>query len=49
MNIACLNGVEKKLWSVFFDVPIKVRNSLVSLSALVADVLFVDVLLGAIG
>ena len=47
MNIASLNGVEKKLRSVFIDIPIKVRNSMVSLPALVADGLFVDVLLGA--
>ena len=47
MNIASLNGVEKKSRSVFFDVPIEVGNSLVSLPALVADGLFVDVLLGA--
>ena len=47
MNIASLNGVEKKTRSVFFDVPIKVGHSLVSLPALVADGLFVDVLLGA--
>ena len=46
-NIASLNGVEKNSRSVFFDVSIKVRNSLVSLPALVADGLFVDVLLGA--
>ena len=46
MNIASLNGVEKKTRSVFFDVPIEVRHSLVSLPALVADGLFVDVLLG---
>ena len=47
MNIASLNGLEKKSRSVFFNVPIEVRNSLVSLPALVADGLFVDVLLGA--
>ena len=47
MNIASLNGVKKNLRSVLFDVPIEVRNSLVSLPALVADGLFVDVLLGA--
>ena len=47
MNIASLNGVEKKSRDVFFDVPIKVGNSLVSLPALVADGLFVDVLLDA--
>ena len=47
MNIASLNGVEKKSRSVFFDVPIKVGHSLVSLPTLVADGLFVDVLLGA--
>ena len=37
MNIASLNGVEKKSRDVFFDVPIEVGNSLVSLPALVAD------------
>ena len=47
MNIASLKGLEKKTRSVFFDVPIKVGHSLVSLPALVADGLFVDVLLGA--
>ena len=47
MNIASLNGVENKSRSVFFDVPIEVGNSLVSLPALVADGLFLDVLLGA--
>ena len=47
MNIASLNGVEKKLRSVFFDIPIKVGNSLVSLPVLVADGLFVDALLSA--
>ena len=46
MNIASLNGVEKKTRSVFFDVTIEVRHSLVSLPALVADDLFVDILLG---
>ena len=47
MNIASLNGVEKKLRSVFFDVPFEVGSPLVSYPALVADGLFVDVLLGA--
>ena len=47
MNIASLNGVEKKAKSVFFDVPLKMGHSLVSLPTLVADGLFVDVLLGA--
>ena len=47
MNIASLNGVEKKTRSVFFDVPIEVGHYLVSLLALGADGLFVDVLLGA--
>ena len=32
---------------MFFDVPIEVRNSLISLPTLVAVGLFVDVLLGA--
>ena len=41
-----LDGVEKNLSNVFFDVPIEVENSLVSLPALVADSLVVDVLLG---
>ena len=45
MNIASTNGVEKKSRSVFFDVPIEVGSSLVSLPALVADGLFVDVIL----
>ena len=47
MNIASLNGVEKKTRSVFFELPIKVGHSLASLPALVADGLFVDILLGA--
>ena len=47
MNIASLNGVEKKSRDMFFDVPIEVRNSLVSLPVLVADGLFVDILLSA--
>ena len=47
MNIASLNGVKKKSRDAFFDKPIEVGNSLVSLPALVADGLFVDVLLGA--
>ena len=47
MNIASLNGAEKKSRDVFFDVLIKVGNSLVSLPALVADDPFVDVLLSA--
>ena len=47
MNIASLNGVEKKIGSVFFDVPIEGGHFLVSLLALIADFLFVDVLLGA--
>ena len=47
MNIASLNRVEKRIRSVFFDLTIKVGHSLVSLPALVADGLFVDVLLGA--
>ena len=49
MNIASLNGVEKKSRDLFFDVPIKVGNSLVSLPVLVADGLFVDVLLAPTG
>ena len=47
MIIASLNGIEKKSRSVFFDVPIEFGNSLVSFSALVADGLFMDILLGA--
>ena len=47
MNIASLNGVEKKTRRDFFDIPIEVRQSLVSLPTLVADGLFVNVLLGA--
>ena len=47
MNIAFLSGAEKKTRIVFFDVPIKVGHSLVSLPALEADGLFVDVLLGS--
>ena len=47
MNIASLNGVKKKSRDLFFDLPIEVKNSLVSLPALVVDGLFVDVLLSA--
>ena len=47
MNIASLNEVEKKTRSVFFDVLIEVRHSLVRLTALVAEDLFVNVLIGA--
>ena len=47
MNIASLNRVEKKIRDVFFDVLIVVRQSLVMFPVLVADGLFVDVLLGA--
>ena len=32
---------------MFFDIPIEVKNSLVSLPMLVADDLFVDIFLGA--
>ena len=46
MNIASLNGVEEKVRDVFFDVPIEATVSNM-LPALVADGLFVDVLLGA--
>ena len=42
-----MNRVKKKIRDVFFDVPIEVGQSLVTLPALVADGLFVDVLLGA--
>ena len=38
--------MEKKIRDVFFDVPNEVGQSLVVLPALVADGLFVDVLLG---
>ena len=37
MNIASLNGVEKKIRDVFFDVPIEVGKSLVNLPALGSD------------
>ena len=47
MNIAFLNGVEKKYRSVYFYLPIKVRISLVIFPVLVADGLFMDVLHGA--
>ena len=47
MNIASLNKVEMKIRDVFFVVSIEVGQSLVTLPALVADGLFVDVLLGA--
>ena len=47
MNIASLNGAEKKIQDVFFDVPIEDGQSLVTLPALVANGLFVEVLLGA--
>ena len=47
MNIALVGGLEKKVREVFYDVPIEVGKSLVTLPALVAEGLFVDVLLGA--
>ena len=47
MNIASLGGLEKKVREVFYEVPIEVGKSLVTLPALVAEGLFVDVLLGA--
>ena len=47
INIASLGGLEKKVREVFYDVPIKVGKSLVTLPALVAEGLFVEVLLGA--
>ena len=47
MNIASLNRLDKKIRDVFFDMPIEVGQSLVKLPNLVADGLFVDVLLGA--
>ena len=40
MNNASLNRVKKKIRDVFFDVPNKVRQSLVTLPALIADGLF---------
>ena len=46
MNIASLSRVEKKIRDVFFAVPIKVGQSQVTLPTLIADSLFVDVLLG---
>ena len=45
MNTDSLNVIEKKTKSVLFNVPIKVGNSFVSLPALVANNLFVDVFL----
>ena len=47
IDISSLNRVEKKIRDVFFDVPIEVVQSLVTLPSLVADSLFIDVLLGA--
>ena len=47
MNIASWNGVKKNLRDKLFDVLIKIKNSLARLSVLVADGLFLDVLLGA--
>ena len=47
MNIASLGGLEKKVREVFYEIPIEVGKSLVTLPALVAEGLFVDVLLGA--
>ena len=47
MNITSLNRVEKKIRGVFFDVLIEVGQSLVTKPALVADILFLEVLLGA--
>ena len=49
MKVASLNGVEKKIRDVFSDVPIEVGQSLVTLPALIANGLFVDILLGATG
>ena len=47
-NEHCLTGwFKKKKIDVFLSVPIEVRNYLVCLPALVADGLFVDVLLVA--
>ena len=47
MNIASLGGLERKVREAFYYVPIEVGKSLVTLPALVAEGLFVDVLLGA--
>lgn len=47
INLASLNRVEKKIRDIFFDVPIEVGQSLVTLPALVADFLFVEILLSA--
>ena len=45
MNIDSLYEIEKKLRDMFFDGPIVVKNSLVSLPALIADGLFIDIFL----
>ena len=47
MNIASLGGLKKKVREVFYDVPIEVEKLLVTLPALVAEGLIVDVYLGA--
>ena len=47
LNIASLKGIEKKLRSEFFDVLIEVGNPLISLPTLLANGLFLGVLLGA--
>ena len=47
MDIASLGGLEKKVREVSYDVPIEVGKLLVTLPALAAEGLFVDVLLGA--
>ena len=47
MNTASLGGLEKKVREVFQDLPKEVEKWLVTLPALVAEGLFVEVLLGA--
>ena len=47
MNIASLGGLEKKVNEAFYEIPIEAGKSLVTLPALVAEGLFVDVLLSA--
>ena len=47
MDIALLIGLEKKVREVFYNLPIQVYKLLVTLPALIAKGLFVDILLGA--
>ena len=49
MNIALLSSLDKKVRELFYDVPIEVGKLLVTLPALVAEGLFIDVLLSANG